>query len=244
MPRGDGRASDALRAALASGEWMLASTISAAVDEEFRDSAPKLLFGMVKGGHVEKRGERGSYEYRAVRAGTPVQAAADAAPPSPATQEPASLAPGLGQVVHRAVPENQAQGTIGQALRILLDGEEGMTLDEILEALPIGWSRAQALSGLHEAANDGWLRVDRATGVSRYLLIDGPASTERAVAVAIVAEHGVGPFAMTPLRSRVGDFEAQARQLLADACSDSSPRVLVCLAQAHASIHDALQAMQ
>lgn len=75
---------------------------------------------------------------------------------------------------HKRLPQNRAQGRIEDALAAILDPHEQRTLNELLERLPQGWSRAEAVSALADGVLDTWIGANGAAFQTRYWLRSPP----------------------------------------------------------------------
>lgn len=122
-----------------------------------RQSIDTALWSGVRDGDIVRSGERGNGGYRYAMAvaheatGAPIKPALIAASPSPA------FSATLGTNCVATAPANRSQGSIQGALRAVLATDASLSLAGVLDALPIGWSRTEALSGLKEGALEGWI---------------------------------------------------------------------------------------
>lgn len=158
--------------------------------------------------------------------------AEDAVPPPVANDDPAGtggLAPSVGTRCN-VVPENPSQGTIEQALRGVLSEDAPLPLDEVLRQLPIGWSRTEAISGLKEAALDGWASY----GPDGWQLVGEPPAPPAAdpASVRAIPNH---------MHLRLQEVDGQVREQLRDAVTlGHSPFLCAALANASAELNKAL----
>jgi hypothetical protein len=190
----------------------------------------------VSAGDIERTGQRGSYRYtlRTNAAEGDAHATAAAPPPvakgAPHAAVGADLAPGVGTRCAVSAPENRAQGTIAQALRAVMSVDAPLPLNEIFMALPMGWSRTEALAGLKEAALDGWVNFDN----DGWTLVGDPPEPRAAdpLVIADMPSH---------VRLRLEEIRGSLNELLRDAIQLHDQPVLIrALANAYAETDSAL----
>lgn len=209
-----------------------AAAITRAVgDGASRASIDQALANGVKHQDITRVGEHRAYRYtlvavepEATGAVPPPVAKAVKAPPAP------EFAPALGTRC-TVLPDNPSQGTIAQALRAVLAADVAMPLNEVFLAVPLGWSRTEVLSGLKEAALDGWVNY----GVDGWQLAGDPPETraEDPLAVARIPNHA---------QHRLQELSGGVSEQLSDAVRlGRTPHFVRALAIAHAELATALQ---
>lgn len=190
------------------------------------------LVSGAKSGELVRLGDAMPYRYTLSESG---RALLGLAPPPGAKDEAHNVNQGLTASLGTrcgVVPENRSQGTIAQALRAVLH-DQPQTLEEIFLALPIGWSRAEAVGGLQEAVLAGWVTHDR----------DGWALVAEPPADAI--EPAEDPLSVDRIpnyqRERAVELRSDLTALLADALRAHRPApVLSAIAQASEHMHRAV----
>ena len=212
------------------------SEIFRAIGGEF--DYPNVRQALVVGvadGDIERTGERGSYRYT-LRAGVTESASATptaVTPPGAKSDAPADvggdLSAGMGTRC-AVLPENRAQGTIQEALRVVLAVDVPQTTDEVFSALPAGWARTDALRALREGAWEGWVNfLDGA-----WTLVDDPPSTKASdpLLVVDIPSHA---------RMRLEEIRGGLNELLLDAIRlNNGPRLIRAIANAYAEVDTAL----
>lgn len=205
------------------GPGASAGAVARAVgDAVSRASIDQALANGTKHKDIVREGEHRAYRYTLV-ARLPRSAGAKASPA-------AEFAPALGTRC-TVLPDNPSQGTIAQALRAVLSADSALPLDEIFLALPVGWSRAEAIAGLTEGVHAEWIRYTR----DGWQLIGDPPETraEDPLAVARIPNHTL---------HRLQEIDGGVREQLGDAVAlGRSPAFVRALAIASAEIHTALQ---
>ena len=154
-------------------------------------------------------------------------------PPGAKSAAPAAtggdLAPGMGTRC-AVLPENRSQGTIREALRAVLTADTPMTIDEVFEALPVGWSRAEALRALKEGTWEGWVNF----GSDGWSLAGDPpeSRTDDPLIVVDIPSHA---------RMRLQEISGSLQELLRDGITlHHGPRLIRALANAYAEVDIAL----
>lgn len=181
-------------------------------------------------GDIIRMGESRAYRYSLAPAVLAVYSGADAKRPGKAANtEGGTFAPSLGARCS-AAPANRSQGTIEDALRAVLSEDAPLPLDEVLRLLPIGWSRTEAISGLKEAALDGWANY----GPDGWQLVGEPPAprAEDPASVRAIPNH---------MHLRLQEVDGQVREQLRDAVTlGRSPLLCAALANASAELNKAL----
>lgn len=155
------------------------------------------------------------------------------------------FAASLGTVCRVTAPANKSEGSIEEALHAILDLDELLTLDELLVALPSGWSRTEALSALCDGVHGNWIASSNREGRTYYRLAGRPPQKRSDPLVLGVASLAAVPVALPPVstanfRERIDFMRMNLRGLLADACSEDVPCVLLQhLAEAGTAIDNA-----
>ena len=177
-------------------------------------------------GEIIREGANRPFNYRA-RA---THVARPAAPATEAASSPTSsdnLSPSVGLVCGpQAIPQNRSQGTIEEALAaILTDRPQG--IDEIFVALPIGWSRADAVAGLKEAVLAEWAKCE----AHGWVLVGEPPEPSAAPVEAPVSHMGER---LQAVRSGLGELLRDAVRL------QDAPPLIRCIANAYAEVDAAV----
>lgn len=183
-------------------------------------------------GHIVRRArlDHGpGFEYSSAE--TPAPADAIAAPlerrairlvPMPAGEYvgPAVEAPlTSGTFGTRCAPPNRAAGRIEDALAAVLAGSGGHTLDEVLAAVPNGWSRTDVLSGLADGVIGGWIAARVGEERQRYQLLAAPPAVRH--------DPLVDEFKKYRLRERCEAMEADLTAALREVREYDAPPELV-----------------
>lgn len=212
-------------AVMASGKWMSTAQVVAGLDERFGKNAPQILSQKTQAGILLRRGEFRRYEYRLNPSPPPARkrgrraTRARALPPPPAPKPaaevhvpatmPAQHVPpaSLGLVCASTAPANPAQGRIEDALASVLSGGP-LLLEDILAALPAGWSRADAIGALGEAVIDRWIVGQGPRDNVRYCLLGAPPPPR--------ADPLADRFQITRARARVEQIDSELAALICD----------------------------
>jgi hypothetical protein len=139
------------------------------------------------------------------------------------------LSPGVGTRC-AVLPENRAQGTIQEALRVVLAVDLPQTTDEVFDALPAGWARTDALRALREGAWEGWINFVNGA----WTLVGDPPETraEGPLLVIDIPSHA---------RMRLEEIRGELNELLVDAIRlHNGPRLIRAIANAYAEVDTAL----
>lgn len=138
-----------------------------------------------------------------------------------------NLSPSVGLVCGpQAIPQNRSQGTIEEALAAILT-DRPQSIDEIFVALPIGWSRADAVAGLKEAVLAEWAKCE-ARG---WVLVGEPPEPSAAPVEAPVSHMGER---LQAVRSGLGELLRDAVRL------QDAPPLIRCIANAYAEVDAAV----
>lgn len=225
--------------ARAAAPMTCAKVISAVGSRAKRSGIDNALSVGVSEGHIVRTGQFRDYSYSLAASVAQLltrhQAAEedDAAPlasgVSAAAEDASPLAASLRTVCSRA-PANRTKGTIAQALRVVLCADVAMPLDELFMALPMGWSRTDAISGLREGVLDGWIGR---MGDGYHLLGDPP------------EERADDPLSVVRIphqsRHHLEEIGAGLHALLSDAVRERrNPALLRALASAGAEVSAAM----
>lgn len=186
-------------------------------------------------GDIERTGEYRNYRYelRAEAAASLAGASGVVPPPVAKSAAPAPVAGDLsaGMGTRCAVlPENRSQGTIRDALRVVLAADVPQSTDEVFNALPAGWARTDALRALREGTWEGWINfLDGAW----TLVGDPPATlTSDPLLVVDIPSHA---------RMRLEEIRGGLKELLVDAVRlHNGPRLIRAIANAYAEVDTAL----
>lgn len=212
----------------ASSAAIIRTAVGKARGRQGRKSLEVALANGVTYGDILREGDARPFVYTLITGAPTTTGAtpkAQAAQPEPQPSFTASV----GMKCNRA-PENRAQGTIEEALRAVLSEDAPLPLDEVLRLLPIGWSRTEAISGLKEAALDGWANY----GPDGWQLVGEPPAprAEDPASVRAIPNH---------MHLRLQEVDGQVREQLRDAVTlGRSPLLCAALANASAELNKAL----
>lgn len=242
----------AVLGALASGRWMTCGQLIDAVHESYRAGVAPILNQKTRAGFLLRRGEYHRYEYRLNPNPPPARKSHRSAPrllvrppqapaPKPAAEVhvpatmPAQHVPpaSLGLVCASTAPANPAQGRIEEVLADALDRHEAKSLDQVLAAVPNGWSRIDVISGLADGVLEGWIGPLTDNKPQTFLLRRKPPARR------------VDPLAVTSsaarFHRRIREIEASLSQLLDDQGRGMSSIARDALWSAHDHVRRALQ---